>query len=328
MNFAWRIDTGEKCIRLCTEPLADTPGIALFETPEETITSFTRMRTEMIAESISYGLQDNYETDSLQVFTYECAKCSNYTLNDWNGGDGLIHYVNLSMEPAPCQSRCFYCDVNKDFNARLHAGYYEKIFDAIEWAQRNDMIAQDAKWQISSNEITIHPYKERIYKLVEKKATTFFTNCFIYDESIAANLAANPRSSINMSIDAGTPETWRKVKGVDNFDSVKANLEKYEASSDHSGQVTLKYIIFPGINDSLEDYQALVGIMESLNAKHLTIACDLRPGKNKYSRGNRSRELLICSAARLAGLLDTRGIAAIVSVNGFSPEEIEAITEQ
>ena len=332
MNFAWRIDTGEKCIRLCTEPLPDTPGVALCETAEESILSFAKLRADMIAESKIISQSSKHEADENRVFTSECAKCSNSVLKDWDGGDGKVHYINLSMEPAPCQGRCIYCDVHNGdrglFNKRNHAGYYERVFEAIKWAKKHGMIAADAKWQVSSNEITVHPYKDIIFELVSGQATTFFTNCFIYNESIAANLAANPRSSINFSIDSGTAETWLEIKGSDNFEAVVGNLKKYSASCVHPAQMTLKYIIFPGINDSMKDYLALAEIMMGLGVRHLTIACDLRPGSNKYSCGKEKREPLICAAGRLIAVLSGSEMTMNMSENGFLPNEAEEAKAQ
>ena len=54
-------------------------------------------------------------------------------------------------------------------------------------------------WQISTGEITIHPYKDRILDLVKNDRACFYTNAFIFDEKIAANLKVNPNSAINLS---------------------------------------------------------------------------------------------------------------------------------
>jgi wyosine [tRNA(Phe)-imidazoG37] synthetase (radical SAM superfamily) len=184
------------------------------------------------------------------------------------------------MYPAPCQAKCIYCSVhNSNFgvlNKRLHEERYENMFNAIEWAHDNGMIATDAVWKVASGEITIHPYRDKIYDLNKGKAGKFLTNCFIFDEKIAANLGANPRSSINLSIDSGTSETWFKVKGVDNFDKSMDNLAKYSASSVRPGQITLKYIILSGSNDNLEDHRGVIEIMQRLKIEKLIISRDNR----------------------------------------------------
>lgn len=132
------------------------------------------------------------------------------------------------------------------------------------------------KWQVASGEVTIHPYKKRMLELMKDKTSKFLTNCFIYDNQIAEILKSNPHSCINLSIDAGTAETWHKVKGVNNFRNVLENLSKYSNSCISPEQITLKYIILPGINDNKNDYQGVIDIMKKLKIKSLIISRDNR----------------------------------------------------
>jgi len=118
---------------------------------------------------------------------------------------------------------------------------YRKIFDILDYAGKINLISPNATYQVSLGEITIHPFKEKIYEFVQHSNTIFFTNCFNYDEQIAKNISANISSSINFSIDAGTSETWHNVKGFDNFNIVNTNLKKYRANSNHSEQIHLNF---------------------------------------------------------------------------------------
>jgi len=196
------------------------------------------------------------------------------------------------------------------------------VFSILDWAVKNDMIAKDAVWEIACGEITIHTYKDRIYSYVKNKNAYFFTNCFIYDEKIAANLATNPQSAIKLSIDSGTPETWYKIKGMDNFNTVMDNLTKYSASSTRTDQINLKYIILPGINDNLKEYQAVIGIMKSLKVTHLEIACDLH---TKYSSSKEQREALIKAAGYLVAILYKNGMTMYMHTDSFFHDETQRV---
>ena len=259
-----RIDTNEECIALCCEPVEKQPAVGFGSTAKETVGNFIKMHQEVVVESKKYA---NCGENVKRLYTDGCVKCGNYKLGEWDG-DGLIHYVNLSMYPASCQCKCIYCDVHSSDKGRLNKAsseeYYQKMFDMLNYACEIGLIAEDALWQISSGEITIHPYKDRIYDLVENRRAIFFTNCFIFDERIAEILSLNPYSSINFSIDAGTPQTWFKIKGVDNFELVTDNLVNYYSASIRPDQITLKYIVLPGINDTLRDYQSLIEMMKIL----------------------------------------------------------------
>lgn len=322
LNFNGNIDTGRKFMSLCCEHFEIRPGIALSESAQQSIESFQRQRAEIIAESVRLGLLGG--SDNERNYTNGCAKCANFLEGDYGSSDGLIHYINLSMYPAPCQCKCIYCNIHRSengvFDKQLHADYYEKLFDTLDYAQKNGLIAKNATWQVSSGEIAIHPYKDRILDLVKDQAAVFYTNCFIFDKKVAANLTANPRSAINLSIDSGTPKTWFKIKGIDNFDVITANLLKYSNSSSRPRQIGLKYIILPGINDNIEDYLCVIEIMKTLKIKRLSISRDTRI---KYIPNTKLKEDLISAAGYLVAILHKNEMKTDMST--YTPAEREHV---
>lgn len=321
------------CIEFCCLSLA--PGVTLSDTADESIKSVIKKRSEIIAESKVFSELEGSDHDKTRDFTASCAKCPYYN-HTAGEGDGLIHFININMYPAPCQSKCIYCGVhsskNSVLNKHLHAEGYEKMFKAIEWARDNNMIATDAVWQAASGEISIHPYKDRILDLMKDETSKFLTNCFVFDEKIAEILSRNPQSSINLSIDAGTSGTWYKVKGVNNFHTVRENLTKYSAKAICPEQITLKYIILPGINDNLVDYQGVIGIMKHLNIKKLIISRDNRfriekliISHNRLRRGLRKEQYNLTDEATgyLTAMLKKN---YMIAENGsFWPDEYEKV---
>ena len=295
LNFNGRVDTDQKIVALCCENIEDPPAIALQETGKDTIENFRKMRNYTISESAISKKKRKHSRG--------CVSCAYYQLGNWKNDD-LVHYVNLSMYPAPCQSQCIYCSIYKNdgdaFRSDTVVDGYKKVFDALSYAQISGLISPTAVWQVSSGEITIHPYKEKIFDVIKNQSTAFYTNCFLYDEKIGANLADNPQSFINLSIDSGTPKTWYKVKGFDNFDHVTNNLVRYYTNSVRDGQITLKYIILPGINDNYEDFLSVIEIMNVLHIRHLTLSRDVR---YKYSLDEEQSEKLIGAAAYFVALL-------------------------
>jgi wyosine [tRNA(Phe)-imidazoG37] synthetase (radical SAM superfamily) len=326
LNMRFLINSNIKRLEMCCEPSGIAPGIAICETAEETVKSFVKERVNIITESIKFSLLGKYAVDEERVFTSRCAKCASFQLNNWMS-DGLSHYIILSILPSPCQCKCIYCYYRTTDNAvpseRYLAENFGKAFEILEYAQKNDLIAKDAIWEISSGEITIHPYKDRILDFVKDRVAYFFTNCFIYDEKIAANLAANLQSAIKLSIDSGTRETWYKVKGVDNFSKVMDNLAKYSASSTRPEQITLKYIILLGINDNLEDYLSLIEIMKNLKIKCLEISCDLCT----KSFDKKKREPLVQAAGNLAAMLYKNGMGIHMNPDCYFPDEIQRVED-
>jgi wyosine [tRNA(Phe)-imidazoG37] synthetase (radical SAM superfamily) len=275
------------------------------------------MRDSVILESASPSEE--------RTFTSACFKCAHYISGDWKNSY-LIGYVNLSMYPAPCQCRCSYCEVPKDhFDVLKDSGVaesYEKMFDALKYAIEIGLIAPKAWWQVSSGEIAIHPYRERIFEIVQNRTVMFYTNCFIFDSKIGANLTSNPASSINLSIDAGTKDTWHKVKGADNFGKIIENLAEYRNSSSRPGQITLKYIILPGINDNIKDYAAIIDLLIALGTNHLTLARDTR---TKYGQSEEENERLVTAAGQLTAMLYQNKLTFNFDTFTFTPLEREKI---
>lgn len=309
-----RIDTDEEgVITLCCEN-RPVPRMTFSSSPEEILTNFVGLRTRMLTESIR-RVQSNAQPGS-EKFTSGCVGCALYRRAEWHPSMQITG-VNLSMYPAPCQCRCIYCVAYKQWSdTRKVREAYERLFDTLELAEASGLIAGDARWQVSTGEITIHPYRKRIIELVRGRKTRFFTNCFIFDEDIAQNLSEDSESAINLSIDAGTPETWKRVKGFSNFDKVTSNLVKYYKRCAKPGQITLKYIVLPDINDTYEDYMSLMEIMKVLETAHLEIS---RDGMIKYNMTAEVRTKLIGATAYLAAMCRANGIT--YDLTPFSSEE-------
>jgi len=301
LNFNGRIDKDEPCLSMCCENLEHIPKIRFSETAEASLRAF-------VGEGLLAAIEcARASDDSQRHFTAGCTKCSQFVEGEYSISP-LISYVNLSMYPAPCQSRCIYCDVYRDpaaIKTEAAKAAYEKMFDMLDLAERTGVLSPNAVWQVSSGEIAIHPYRDRIMRLVQGKTAAFYTNCMKYDEAVAQSLHDNPNSVINLSIDAGTPETWKRVKGIDNFDKVLENLVHYHAMSSQPGQITMKYIVMPDINDFYEDYVSLMEIMKLLEVKHLTLSQDVR---KKYSLSREERTKLTGATAYLLAMCHKNGI--------------------
>ena len=332
LTFAHRIDSGDECVRICCMPLAShlrPPGVALSETAEESANSFVKIRAEMIAESMKFSLLDRWLANDERKCTSACMGCVHYQLKDWEDTRQLITEINLSMYPSPCQCKCVYCNVRATDSCKsVRSDSYEKVFDIIDWMQKHNMIALDAAWQVSAGEITIHPYKDKILNLVKNQAVIFYTNCFIFDEKIAAILATNSKAAVDLSIDSGTRETWYKVKGVDNFSTVMDNLAKYFTASVRPGQITLKYIILPGINDNFDDYCSVIEIMKDLKVSHLTIS----PNTRQLYLQDKEQSLILARAAdQLAAMLNKNGltVSCYFPIEGMSePNNLQTETSE
>jgi len=330
-NFQFRVWLDR--IQFCCEPTpnatAGHPAIFFKETPEETLQEFIKMRTDIITESVRASLSNKDMPLEAREHTIKCAQCSRYQKATWGGGQ--ITFVNFAFAPAPCQSKCIYCILpnhSEKFDKEKHAPLYERAFEVIEYAHENGYVHPNAEYSVASSEISVHPYRSRIYAITKGKHVKFLTNCFLFDENIARNLEANPKSSIYFSIDSGTDKTWQKVKGVNNFVTVRNNLIAYSQIC-KPGQIALKYIILPGINDNNEDFNGVIILMKMLNIPQLVISremIDLSPPERHTLHANHEnlRDKEMNAAALFVACLHANKLTW--DFWAFTPEEIKIIS--
>jgi len=314
MNFLGRVDMGGK-VTLCCENIDCMPWVAFSEFPEETLVQYMEKRKSLYEE----GIQEVCDGK----FNSQCKKCPNWIKKEWNHRKEIT-YVNISVYPAPCQSKCIYCTVPKNLrmdSVEVKEGY-DKLFEILEYAKKEGRIAKNALWQVSTGEITIHPYRDRIFDLVKGERTTFFTNCIKFDERIALNLQSNSQSAIDLSIDSCTKETWRKVKGVNCFDDVISNLFRYRQYASSGSQIKLKYIVLPDINDDYKDFSLTIELMKKLEITHLFISRDVN---RKYVGDSAEKDKLIRRTAVLVRMCQKSGME--YSLSTYTPEEIIAVLE-
>ena len=76
---------------------------------------------------------------------------------------------------------------------------------------------------------------------------------------------------VNISIDAGTRETYKKIKTVDKFDELVENLKKYVQLPI---LLRLKYILVRGVNDTKEEIECYINLMRELGIKNSELMID------------------------------------------------------
>ncbi|MBR1494696.1 MAG: radical SAM protein [Acidaminococcaceae bacterium] len=297
----------EGILGLCCESKPVKPEIAFQSTEHETLEKFIGLRHIIMAESIKYC--DNYSLIKDERELSKCVDCASFQTNYSKGYWTLnpqFAKVHMAVYPSPCQARCCYCRAEKswEYSSQVKDGY-EKMFRTIKYADDSGLIDPNALWEIASGEIAIHPYKNRFYEVIQGKKTMFFSNCMVFDERIAQHLNETGNSGIAFSIDAGTKEHWKEVKGFDNFESTVNNFKQYCESSRNVSGFQLKYIVLPGVNDSEHDYQSLMEIMSDCGITVLMIS---RDSFNEYKpMESQTRDTLISAAASLVKKCKSNG---------------------
>lgn len=76
---------------------------------------------------------------------------------------------------------------------------------------------------------------------------------------------------VNISIDSGCSETFKKIKTVDKFNEVVSNLRQYVKLPI---LLRLKYIIVRGYNDNIEEIEKYINLMKDIGIKNSELMID------------------------------------------------------
>lgn len=101
------------------------------------------------------------------------------------------------------------------------------------------------------------------------------SSCLLtYGENLA-ELMRRGKVYVIWSLDAGTRETYRKIKQIDAFDHVLKTVERYIAEDLFHGKfIVAKYLIVRGINDREEEFDAFLDIVKRFELSYVSISFD------------------------------------------------------
>ena len=189
------------------------------------------------------------------------------TINDWDH----------------CNLKCDYCYTQIP-EWQLHEDRTHELVPLIEDMVKNEYLAPDAVIVWGGGEVTVYRDFEPVAELLMQNNFKQYvnTNAVLYSKAIEQGLM-NGKIDVQVSVDAGTRETYKNVKGKDAFDIVWRNISKYSAF----GQVTAKYIAKKN-NSGVPD---IVGFLSHCQNSGVYCVC-VAPELSEYSHNAISEETL------------------------------------
>ncbi|SCM83667.1 putative Radical SAM domain protein [uncultured Sporomusa sp.] len=236
----------------------DPPKLQWREQIEDTVNAFLESRNQLIKQ-IKHG----------EVEKTPCAGCPSIKEGAYSDVKG-ISSLSFGFD-SPCNLACYYCvhrnAVNKisvEAESQIRSFAWKEFIRCLE---QKGQLAESSTITLAAGELTCDPRKKDILDTVEQYHLAILTNAVLYDDRIAA-LIARPGSSSTVSVDAGTKETYRKVKGLDAFERVFANLRKYASQGSN---LTLKYIFLPE-NCNTENVEGFIQNTVTCGVKNIYIS--------------------------------------------------------
>lgn len=201
-----------------------------------------------------------------------CKGCPSLQVKDWDGSMQLKYILINHWEN--CQLDCIYCHTHQD-KKYLNSLKPWKILPVLKDALKQNMLSYNGNVNITGGEPTILKEFPDLMKFFLEK-----TNIFIMINSAAVDYSKwikkgleKRRVMVTISLDAGTRETYKKIKNVDKFKKVIDNIKKYKKHLDpiQTSLIGMKYIFIPGYNDTLEEVQSWLKIVEDLGLTNIQL---------------------------------------------------------
>ncbi len=223
----------------------------------------------------------------LEIGNYDNIPCINCiykkekTENDNYSDQFELIYLNNWTQ---CNCGCYYCDRLKYSKGKITKGkvrseYYDAL-PIIKGLYKNNLLNRDKlRVVFHGGDLSVLKEFEPLVKLFLKEGVAkidFSSNNIIY-QPIISKCLKNGIASLNMSLDAGTRETYKKIKKVDKFNDVIKNLKRYvKESKQDNPEINVKYIILKGMNDNEEEITKFIETMVNIGVKSVSLHIEHR----------------------------------------------------
>ena len=177
-----------------------------------------------------------------------------------------------------CDCSCIYCceqylSGRKIVLKSKKSDYYD-LLPIIKELYKQDMI--------DKKELDVHFQGGNVSVLDEfEDLVNIFINSGVKRVEIATNgikylpiieqICSKTFVDVNISIDAGSRETYKKIKTVDKFDDLIENLRKYVKLPI---LLRLKYILVRGVNDNKEELEKYINLMNETGIRNSELMID------------------------------------------------------
>jgi len=141
----------------------------------------------------------------------------------------------------------------------------------------------------ANGELLVNKYFDGIMEVLAdtKWKIEIISNLSIYREKLASLMETGRIVSVLTSIDAGTRETFKRIKKNDRFDVVIENLRKYPV---HKTKLYLKYLFVEGLNDNETDVDGYYEIVKEVGAI-IMLSSDKFKNSKPFTENERFRAL-------------------------------------
>ena len=257
--------------------------------------------------------QNNGDGDS------PCKGCHFLQKKDWAAErrtKALIEKVYVSNFSI-CNLKCRYCFVYLDEFTEVSnvAGY--PLLPVFEELVQQGHLAEDGEIEWGGGEPTIVKGFAEIMRMLMHTGhkQQVHTSSVKHSPELEEALRLGRVKSVT-SVDAGTRETYKEVKGKDRFDVVWQNVEKYARTG---GDMTVKYILRQNNSDE-RNVREFIARCQGAGVKSLVLTPDFR----EIAQGQVAEET-IYAFALMVDLAKRNGIPVLIRDEYLNPEQMRMV---
>ncbi|MEJ5365248.1 MAG: radical SAM protein [Desulfosoma sp.] len=185
-----------------------------------------------------------------------------------------LGHIDLAAETI-CNLRCSFCGYTKS-NSFARAKY--EALNILHLFEPHDVLWNAAVDFNGGEPTLLHNFDDYLDYFRSRRIRVFlYTNGTIYSQSVFDGLVSGMIRWVCISLDAGTPGTYRKIKKADRFQEVLENIARYSsAGALGGGQVAVKYI-FSENNCGEDDICGFAYAMLALRPQEVWLTFDFEP---------------------------------------------------
>lgn len=229
--------------------------------------------------SIKKKRREIIENCKNNILPESCENCEWIEDKEWDSIDEIAE-VEISNW-THCNCSCIYCsniEFTKGFYSnKIRPSEYFDAYPILKNLANKKLINHKTNFCFVGGEPTVLKEFPKIVDLLMKiKANHFsiLTSGILYSKAIEKALKYF-NLVVCVSIDAGTRETYQKLKRMDKFDEVVKNLKKYKKSAKNTDdKLELKYIIIDGINDNEKEIKKWLDLTSELGIKRASVSIE------------------------------------------------------
>lgn len=229
----------------------------------------------------------------------DCQSCHMLKYGFWRKSVRLNEMNFGANQPGDiCNFRCVYCFCERTLRSLNNDNDGFTTYEIIkQLSKMPEYDTDDFTVQIANGEFCASKHCDNILDILlqTKWKIELLSNFSIYKEKLATLMSTGRITRAVVSIDAGTRETFEKIKRADKFERVVENLRNYPVDKT---KLKVKYIFLKDLNDNESDIDGFYKIVKEIGG-NIVLSADTN---TPYTEKMRELTLRIIKKAKADGI--------------------------